>query len=390
MIEIPKVFKPFFSAKRYKIAYGGRGSGKSTSAALILLIEGARKKTRILCAREIQNSITDSVYKLLKDLISENEEFKEYQCMQNTIRHANGTEFIFKGLRHNINDIKSTEGVNICWVEEAQSVSESSWEILIPTIREESSEIYITFNPDREDDPTYQRFVEHADNDMTVIKVNYDQNPFFSEVLRKEMERDKERDYNKYLHIWLGEFRNTTEAAVFKNWKVEEFETPYNAQFIFGADWGFANDPNTLNRMFIIDKTLFIDYEAHSVGVEIDHTPRLWDTVPEVRNHMVRADSARPELISYMKRQGFRVTAAEKWKGSIEDGIETIRSLDVVIHPRCHNTAKEFSLYSYKTHRLTNDILPEVEDANNHHVDAIRYALEPLTKNKHSIWTKII
>lgn len=390
MISIPKIFKPFFYPKRYKIALGGRGSGKSTSIALVLLIRGASAKTRILCAREIQNSITDSVYKLLKDLINENEEFKDYQCLQNIIRHPNGTEFIFKGLRHNINDIKSTEGVNICWVEEAQSVSEQSWDILIPTIREADSEIFITFNPDREDDPTYQRFVANPDDDMLVLRVNYDNNPFFSEVLRAEMERDKLRDYNKYLHIWLGEFRNTTDSAIFSNWTVREFETPYKAEFLFGADWGFARDPNTVTRMYIEGETLYIDYEANAVGVEIDDTPTLWDTIPEIKNYIVRADSARPELISYMNRNGFLVRAAEKWQGSVEDGIETIRRFNVVIHPRCKHTAKEFSLYSYKTHRLTGDILPQVEDANNHHIDSIRYALEPITKNGLGVWLNII
>ena len=390
MINLPRVFKPFFLPKRYKIAYGGRGSGKSTSLAIMLLLRGIQTKTRILCAREIQNSITDSVYKLLKDLISENKEFQGYECLQNIIRHPNGTEFIFKGLRHNINDIKSTEGVDICWVEEAQSVSEQSWEILTPTIREANSEIWISFNPNTKEDPTYQRFVLNADDDMLVLKVNFDNNPFFTDVLKSEMERDKARDYNKYLHIWEGEFISTTESAVFKNWKVEEFEAPYQTEFMFGADWGFANDPNTLTRCFIIGKKLFIDYEANGIGIEIDDTPKMWDSVPDSRNYVIRADSARPELISFMNRQGFTVKSASKWQGSVEDGIETIRSFDVVIHPRCKNTIKEFSLYSYKTNRYTGDILPIVEDANNHHIDSIRYLLEPVTRNKISIWEKII
>jgi len=390
LIEIPRVFKPLFQPKRYKVFYGGRGSGKSTTKAIALLIIGKQKPTRILCAREIQTSIADSVHKLLKDMINLYPEFNDYEILQNVIRHPNGTEFIFKGLKHNTNDIKSTEGVDICWVEEAESVSEESWDILVPTIRKENSEIWITFNPKTETNPTYQRFVANADDDMIVVKVNYDQNPFFTETLRQEMERDRLRDYNKFLHIWEGEFQRLADACIFRNWKVEEFETPEFTQFIFGADWGFATDPNTLVRLFVKDRTIYIDYEAFGYGIEIEKTPELYDTIPEARRYIIRADNARPEMINYMKRAGFNITACTKWAGSVEDGIEHIKSYDVIIHPRCKNIAKEFSLYSYKTHRLTGDILPDIEDKNNHGIDAIRYAIEPLIKNRASLWANQI
>jgi phage terminase large subunit len=280
LINIPKAFKGLFTPKRYKILWGGRGSGKSTSVALALLVLGAQKKTRILCAREIQNSIADSVHKLLKDLISSNPEFASYEVLQSLIRHPNGSEFIFKGLRLNVNDIKSTEGVNICWVEEAQSVSAESWDILVPTIRDADSEIWISFNPHFEDDPTYQRFVKNADGDNSIlIKANYDSNPFLTEVLKDEMERDKKRDYQSYLHIWEGEFKKTTDTAIFKNWKIENFEAHTDAEYLFGADWGFANDPTTLIKLYIKVRTLYICAEAYGYQTEIVDIPELFGTV---------------------------------------------------------------------------------------------------------------
>lgn len=382
MIELPRKFKSFFEPKRYKVAKGGRGSGKSTSIALILLTLAKQSKKRILCAREIQDSIADSVHKLLKDLINTHEEFKEFEVLNNLIRHQNGSEFIFKGLKYNITDLKSTEGVDICWVEEAQSVSANSWDILIPTIREENSEIWISFNPQFEDDPTYQRFCVTPDDDILLLHINYYDNPFFSDVLRAEMERDKRRDYNKYLHIWEGEFQKTTDAAIFKNWEIQEFELPDNSQFLFGADWGFANDPNTLIRSCIEKDKIYIDYEAFGYGVEIDDTPDLYETVPLSKKYKIRADNARPELISYMKRQGYNIESAQKWAGSIEDGITFLKGYDIIIHTRCKNIINEFAKYSYKTHRLTGDILPDIVDDFNHGIDALRYSIEPLIKRK--------
>jgi phage terminase large subunit len=390
LIEIPRAFSGLFKPKRFKVYYGGRGSAKSASFARALLIIGKQKRTRILCAREIQNSIADSVHKLFKDLINETPEFSDYEVIQNLVRHPNGTEFIFKGLRHNIQDIKSTESVDICWVEEAQSVSSDSWDVLIPTIRNAGSEIWISFNPEMEDDPTYERFVKNADGDMHVMKVNYDANPFFSDVLRSEMERDKQRDYDKYLHIWEGEFKRTTDSAILKNWEVKEFEPPYKTEFMYGADWGFANDPTTLNRMFVIDKTIYIDYEAHGVGTEIDDLEELFVTVPMAKQHVIRADSARPELISHLNRKGFRITAAKKGAGSIEDGVENLRNYKIIIHPRCKHTVQEFARYSYKVHRLTGDILPDIVDAWNHHIDGIRYACEPLMNNRARMYENLI
>lgn len=366
-IKFPPAFSVLATPSRYKVLYGGRGSGKSFACARFLLGLGYQSKVRVLCAREIQRSINDSVHKLLSEQIAEMGLDAFYSITRDAIRGANGTEFIFKGLRSNPQEIKSTEGVNYAWIEEAQAVSEESWEVLIPTIRQPNSEIWLTFNPLDENDPTYQRFVVNAPESAIVRKVNYDENPYFPDVLRQEMEWCKERDYQAYKHIWEGEVRQHSDAVIFAgHFRVESFETPARARFYQGADWGFAKDPTALIRCFMDGRTLYVDREAWGVGIDLDETPALFDTIETARKWPIKADSARPETISFMKRRGFPISAARKWQGSVEDGIEYLKSLDIVIHPRCRHTIDEFNLYSYKRDKQTDEVLPVVVDANNH------------------------
>jgi phage terminase large subunit len=344
---------------------------------------GFAKPLRILCAREIQRSINDSVHKLLSKQIDEMGLGGFYDITREAIRGQNGTEFIFKGLRTNPQEIKSMEGIDLCWVEEAQAVSAESWDILIPTIRKPGSEIWITFNPLDEQDPTYQKFVVSPPEDAQVRKVNYNENPYFPDVLRKEMEWLKKRDYESYLHIWEGEVRKLSNALVFAGrFTVEDFDTPSGVRFYHGADWGFAEDPTTLIRCFVDNGTLFIDHEAWGVGVEIDQTGALFDTIDTARRWPIKADCARPETISYMRRQGFNISAAKKWQGSIEDGIEYIKTYDIVVHPRCRHTIDELNRYSYKVDKQTGDVLPIIVDKYNHCLDSLRYALDGLIKGR--------
>ena len=383
-VSLPRAYVKFFiHPSRYKVLYGGRGSGKSFSCARVLLGKGFESPIRILCAREIQRSISDSVHKLLCTQIDEMGLGGFYMITRDTIRGTNGTEIIFKGLRSNPQEIKSTEGIDICWVEEAQAVSAESWDVLIPTIRKPNSEIWLTFNPLDESDPTFQRFVLNAPDDALVRKVNYDENPYFPEVLKREMEWLKARDYESYLHIWEGEVRKHSNAVIFAGrFRVEEFETPKDARFYQGVDWGFAQDPTALIRCYIKDRTLYIDREAWGVGVDLDETPALFDTIDTARSWPIKADNARPETISFMKRRGFHISGAKKWAGSIEDGIEYLKSLDIVIHPRCRHTIDEFNHYSYKVDKQTGDVLPVVVDAWNHCIDALRYSQDGLIKGR--------
>ena len=381
---------------RYKVFYGGRGSGKSWAVAKALIAMSDFAKIRILCCREIQNSIRDSSYQVLKDMtqrmgVAHRFKFKEAE-IENIIT---GSKFIFSGLLRNENSIRSKEGIDICWVEEASSVSQSSWDVLIPTIRKPWSELWLTFNPLSVDDPT-NRFIDSPPPNSLVRKVNYTENPYFPDVLRQEMEYDKEHDFEKYLHVWEGYPLTISDAQIFKGRYVVE---PVSDQLrtratrlFFGADFGFSRDPNTLIRCFVVDRTLYIDFEAYGVGVELDEMPQLYDSVPESRKWIIKADSARPETISYLKnRCGFRIEAAKKWAGSIEDGISYLKSFErIVIDPRCKHTADEFRLYSYKTDKTTGEVLPVVLDKNNHCLDALRYALDGYITNPDSVlWERM-
>lgn len=670
---------------RYKVAYGGRGSSKSWSFGRALIILAVSRKVRILCARQVQASIKDSVYKLLCDTIDALGLTSLFHITRDSIRCCNGSEFFFKGIQNNVNEIKSMEGIDYCWVEEAQNVSQESWDILIPTIRKEGSEIWVTFNPDREEDATYRMFVTNPPDDCISIQINYDQNPWFPDTLRREMEYCKRVDYGKYEHVWLGKTVINTEAQVYNGkFEMKDFETPDGIELYYGADWGFAClggdtlvstingdvpikdikvgdlvltregykkvlftknkgkrdvfdvdfgyknsiittsdhrifttngwkmiseleevetlcvkksnlmgefinaiqkvstriisivngkkmasifkkfyteifgsstmgkyrmgamftilmgipsttksaisfvlqkvnikkyttkinsgvcpkrlhagmdiqekiglrggkkllrifkksidfaksvaksllpqmsiknfvvqgaentqilvkakkntfarrvvkslwhhlipserlvlksvhinsrqrkekeevfditveggeffangvlvhncDPTALVRCFIKDRCLWIDYESGGVGVDFEEIPALFDIVPDARKWEIRADCARPETISYVKRQGFRISACPKWKGSVEDGIAYIRGFErIYIHPRCPKTYNEFKFYSYKQDRVSGDVLPIVLDKDNHFLDALRYALNPYIQKNVSI-----
>jgi Phage terminase large subunit len=212
-IELPDALYPVFTGTaRYRGAYGGRGSAKSRSFATMALLRTYEKPRRILCAREFQNSIKESVLQLLSDQI-ERTGLPGFDIGESFIRHENGSEFIFKGLKTNIKAIKSLEGVDIVWVEEAQTVSKESWDILIPTIRNPGSEIWLTFNPENEDDETSKRFVESQPSDSRIVKVNYYDNPWFPPELEKERLDCQRTDADDYAHVWLGEYKKQTRGG---------------------------------------------------------------------------------------------------------------------------------------------------------------------------------
>jgi phage terminase large subunit len=378
----------------YKVFYGGRGGAKSWAFARALIKFTNMWSLRVLCVREFQTSIGDSVHRLLADQIVLLGLSDRFQVQEKTIRNLyTGAEFIFKGLHNNENGIKSTEGINICWVEEAQSVSSRSWQVLLPTIRTANAEIWISFNPDDENDPTYQQFVINPPPDAIVEKVGWEDNPYFPEVLERQRLHMLATDPEAYEHVWGGAPRKISGAIIFgKRVSFETFETPQDARFHHGADWGFANDPTALVRSFIQDECLFVDQEAFGYGVEIDETPALFRSIPTAEGWPIKADGARPETISYMRRQGFAIDAAEKWPGSVEDGVAHLKGFKrIIVHERCKHVSQEFRLYSYKVDKLSGDILPIIVDKHNHGIDAIRYSLDGYIQKRGAlgVWGKL-
>ena len=380
---------------RFKVVRGGRGSGKSGSVARGLIGKSLEKPTKVLCTRELQNSIGDSVHSLLRGTIDGCGASSLYETTLTSIKGFNDSYFLFKGLRNNINEIKSLDNVDICWVEEASGIDGKTWDILIPTIRNRGSEIWISYNPDEENDATHQRFgkinfpfwdkdkiyakgelatelgsVEsnftvwesEIDNNtnpqdetrgwkryMVSVEVNYFDNKFFRETeLYAEMLACKTLDPEKYNNIWLGQPKSRSDAQVFKDkWRVETFITPpvsemHHKRLFFGADWGTI-DPTTCIRSFIKDRKLHIDYEAWEKGTELNAIDGLFQTVPESKKWKMYGDSSRPDIIKLLQKQGYKIFSVKKTtisldpldrqkaKGYIESGVEYLKNFEKIV-----------------------------------------------------------
>ena len=384
-IKTPRWFKPFLQPARYKGTHGGRGSGKSHAfAEAVIEAHVMDQRRRTVCVREIQKSLAQSVKRLLELKIEQLgvQDYFEVQESQIKSRHGDGL-IIFQGMQNHTSDsIKSLEGYDCAWVEEAQSLSQRSLDLLRPTIRKPGSELWFTWNPREATDPIDALLRGETPPPSSIVReVNYKDNPWFPDVLRAEMEFDRARDPDKYTHIWLGGYISNSEGRVFRNWRIEEFDAPADAIHRFGADWGFASDPTVLIRCHLVGRNLYIDHEAYMVGCEIVNTPELFLTIPEAEKWPIVADSSRPETISHMQKNGFpKIMRAVKGANSVEEGIEWLKNYDIIVHPRCTHTIDELTLYSYKTDPLTNKILPVLEDKNNHVIDALRYACEAVRR----------
>ena len=394
----------YYKKARYKVYWGGRGSAKSWGFAEALVRMAAAAPLRILCVREFQNSLADSSYQLMIDTIDRLNLRPWFHITEKTIRSKVGAQFKFRGLRsNNESGIRSTEGVDIVWAEEAHSISSKSWRTLLPTIREHGSEIWISFNFVDDDNATYKMFVggdpepggtrcPGKRHDSIVHKVNYWHNPYFGGTLREEMETDKATDYEVYEHIWEGlPLRLSNEIIFSGKTRVAEFDEmlwkKHDSRIFQGLDFGFAQDPNAFERFFPIEKDhdgkrrLYVSHEAYARGVELDEMEEfLVGAVPDVKSWPIKADPARPETISYLHRLGFAISGAEKWEGCVKDGITHLRGFhEIVIHPRCTGLIREARLYRYKVDKTQLDdegrpqVLPIIIDAHNHGWDAIRY-----------------
>lgn len=408
--EIPAITRNFARPARTRVFKGGRGSGKTRGLALRsalrvyqlaeLGVEGV-----FLASREHLNSLDESSMEEIKAAISSQPWLADYfDVGEKYIRTRNRRiRYAFAGLRHNLDSIKSKARIVGNWTDEAENVSEAAWRKLVNTLREEGEveghawhvENWISYNPESPESATHKRFVEKPDPDCVVTTINWSDNPWFPAILNRQRLADQRDRPETYDHVWEGEFLTLTDAQVFGGkFTVEEFEPgrdwdgPYQ-----GLDFGFAQDPTAAVQVYVHDGRLWVHREAGRVKLDLDQTAdHLTSRIPGFADHVVRADSARPESISFLKRHGLPgIEAVEKWQGSVEDGVEFIKSFDgVVIHPDCQQTAREFRLYSYKVDRLTGEIRPLIVDANNHYIDAIRYALAPMIRRRDAIVAMIL
>jgi len=391
-IQLPPKLVPMFAAPRgsvqYRAPHGGRGSAKSFSCALMASVFGYAEPLRILCTREYQASIKESFHAELKAAIASEPWLEQhYDVGTDYLRGANGTEFIFRGLRQSVNSIKSLAKIDLTIVEEAEDVPETSWLALEATVfRQPKSELWPIWNPRLDGSPVDMRFRKQPPANAIVTEVNHYDNPFFPPGLETLRKREQGRlDPQTYAHVWEGAYLVNSDAQVMSGkWRVAEFEPkpewdgPYQ-----GGDFGYSQDPSAAVRCFIHGDTLYVSHEAGGRAIELDAMgDEVCPKIPDFERYVSRWDSASPGSISIITRNGIpKAEGAPKWQGSVDDGIRFLRSFrEIVVHPRCTNTIREMRLYSYKVDRLTGDILPVLVDANNHWIDAIRYSVAPLIK----------
>lgn len=394
-------FRPLLASARFKGAWGGRGGAKSHFFAEYLLRRCAQRTTRAVCVREIQRSLEQSVKRLLEDKVAALELSDTFVVQRDRILGPHDSLIIFQGMQdHTAESIKSLEGFDIAWVEEAQMLSENSLKLLRPTIRKEGSELWFSWNPMNASDPV-DVLLRSANPppSSVVVATSYKDNPYLSDELRAEIEWDAARDPEMFAHVWLGAYKKRSEAAVFKHWEEREFETPEDADFLLGADWGFSTSPTALVRSFTrpdAPRTLFIDAEASEVGCEVEDTPALFDSLlcgcagplrahcPSgfhgwARRRKIKADSARPETISHLQRHGYpNLLGASKGKNSVEEGVAFLQSMNLVVHPRCKRTINELTYYSFAVDKRSGAVLDSLVDDKNHIIDSLRYSVEDL------------
>jgi len=373
-IEIPNEFKRLFDPDwREAAVYGGRYSLKSHSVARFLLIRAREKKTRVACFREFQNSIAESSYQLLADLIRQFDLVDFSLTSSSIVNTVNGSDFIFKGLWNNEQSIKSIEGIDIAWVEEAQTVSEKSLEVLTPTIRKDKSQIVYTYNRLLEEDPVHNRLVLQGRPNTLVINVNYDialKYGMMPEVIRLEMEDDKEKRPGLYKHKWLGE-PHSQERKIYKDWQTID-EIPHEARLErYGLDFGYTNDPSTLVAVYRYNGGYIVDQIAFQKGLS---NKQIADIILNQPKALVVADSAEPKSIDEIMSYGVSIIPSSKGPGSVLQGIQFVQDQRVSVTKRSVDVIKEYRNYLWMTDR-NGQIINEPDHAWSHSMDAVRYAI---------------
>lgn len=392
IVQFPEKLEFLFQPGRYKIVKGGRGSGKSWGYARALLILGAIRPLRILCTREVQKSIKDSVYKLLKDQISLLGLESKYSVLATEIRGSNGTEIFFSGLSDQTNEsIKSFEGVDIVWVEEGQVISDRSWEILLPTIRKENSEIWVSYNPELETDPTHIRFVVNKPADAIVVTMNYSDNPWFNDVMEKERLHCLKTDPKGYPNIWEGQCRPAVAGAIYHD-EVEKMEleqrvcrVPYDpmlkAHVVFDLGWNDAMSISIIQRH--ISEIRIIKYieDSHKTldwySAELKKLNYNWGKVWLPHDGYNGDFKTGKTTAQILKKLGWNVPPREQIvELSVEEGIKVTRiamGRMAIDNTHCKRLIECIKRYRRHINRQTNEPGSPVHDEYSHGADNMRY-----------------
>lgn len=384
VIEIPEEFERLFDNDwREAAIFGGRFSLKSHTVARYLLIRARQEKTRILCAREYQNSIADSSHQLLTDLIKQYD-LNDFKVTDKSIVNLiTGSEFLFKGLHHNEQSIKSIEGINIAWVEESQTITQRSIEILTPTIREDNSQIIWTYNRLAEDDPVHKRLVIEGRPNTLVINVNYDiaiKYGWMPDVIRLEMEDDKKNRPALYKHKWLGE-PSSLERKIYKDWNFIS-EIPHEARLErYGLDFGYSNDPTAIVAVYYYNGGYIVDEIAYQKGLSNKQIADIFSSLPK---SVIIADSAEPKSIDELRLHGLTVMPTVKGSDSVNQGIQYVQRQRISLTTRSHYLTQEYYRFMWMEDK-DGKIINKPEHEWSHGMDAIRYAFDGLRPSKNTV-----
>jgi phage terminase large subunit len=381
----------------YKVLYGGRGGGKSYAIAEALLILSMKKKCVILCGREFQNSIKQSVHSLLKLQIQKLGFQRYFKISRDEITCLlTKTTFYFYGFNRNIDAIKSIPDIKYLWIEEAAKVKYDSWDIIDATVRDNESQIWISFNPELVDDVIFQNFIVNTPEKTYLKYLTFRNNLYLDKALNTLIKANNllKTDYDKYLNVYEGHCKKHSDALVFKRgeFAVRVFEEPEKQHCYYGLDFGFVS-PMAAIRCYIIDNKeetnagdLYITHEAYARNLTIDKLGKFLESkLPDVKKRYIYADSANPSDIIYLKNQRYNIEAVKKGKGSVESGIKFLKAHNIIIHPRCVETIKEFHSYSHKIDERSGDVMDDLIDDNNHCIDALRYSIERIMNNRSAL-----
>lgn len=395
---------PLFQPKRYKVIHGGRGSAKSWSVARALVSIGATKPIRVLCARETQKSIQESVHRLLKDQIESLGLDQFYTIQENKILGTNGTEFTFAGIRQQgVFNLKSYEGTDICWVEEAQVVTKKSWDVLIPTIRKPGSEIWVTFNPELDTDETFSRFVVRPPEESVIIEMNWQDNPWFPPELDKERRQWLDRDPIGYLTTWEGKCRPAVEGAIYAN-EIEATQregriraVPYDPQLKVHTVWdlGWNDSMSIICVQRVTSEVRVIDYieDSHrtvdSYVMQLQERKWNWGTdyIPHDGAHRdFKSGKSTQELLQTLGRN-VQVLA----RGNPEEGIRLARMIFPRTYfdaDRCTELVNHLKRYRRQINQVTQEAGAPLHDEHSHAADAFRYLAQSLDMMNNDNWGK--
>lgn len=388
--SFPGWAKPLFEPHRIKTLYGGRGSGKSWAVARALITLAARRPIRVLCAREVQRSIRDSVHRLLCDQIERLGLGAGFVTTEHEIKHVNGSLFVFSGLaQHTVESIKSFEGCDICWVEEAQTVSKRSWDILTPTIRKSGSEIWLTLNPDMDTDETYSRFVEQPEPDSWTHAANWKDNPWFNEELEKERQSTLRRDPQAYPNIWDGQPKRVADGAIYRYEMTKVYEehrvrpVPYDPLLKVHTVWdlGYADSMAIGFWQRQGSEVRCIDYIEDSYRTldfyvaEIEKRKYRWgsDFIPhDGRARDFKTGKSTEEHLSTMGRNPSVLPMV-----AVEEGIKAARLMFPRVwfdETKCAGLLEHLKRYQRVIPINTGEPGQPLHDAHSHGADMVRYA----------------